>query len=229
MSEWLVSLRTTNGMRLPFPVVVSSRFRCARYNPDTAVDGTAHEADTAQLPQSMSPVDAVSFLHVGWDCGSVAVGCMPLTTLVAPMPWYQPTRKMSMWYLVDGVLILNDTVCPGVTLICVAKPWIVESPAPLTCQSAAGSPGLVFSHAITLVTGGPHGPAAAAGRASTKKSKPRSTTSIRPATKRRPIVRPEETPVTDISSPTHECHFKFPLPHRDVPAAATGDTNKITK
>src|SRR5215471_1964947 len=99
---------------------------------------------------------------------------MPLTTLVAPAPPYQPRRKMSMWYDRDGVLILNDSVCPGVTLICVAKPWIVESPAPLTCQSLGGSPGLVFSQAITLVTGGPHGPAAAAGRTSTRQSAPTS-------------------------------------------------------
>src|SRR5215467_8256965 len=72
---------------------------------------------------------------------------------------------MSMWYDFAGVLILKDSVWPAFTLIDVAKPWIVESPAPLTCQSLGGSPGNVFSHAITLVTGGPHGPAARAGRA----------------------------------------------------------------
>src|SRR4051794_9249638 len=49
------------------------------------------------------------------------------------------------------------------TLIDVAKPWIVESPAPVTCQSAGAVPASVFSQAITLTTGGPHGPAAAAG------------------------------------------------------------------
>ena len=59
-----------------------------------------------------------------------------------------------MWYEVAGVLILKDTVWPGVTLICVAKPWIEGSPAPFTCQSLGGSPGSVFSQAITLV---PHG------------------------------------------------------------------------
>ena len=59
MSEWLASLRTTNGIRLLPPV--SLRTRWAMYKPDTAVLGTVHEADTAQLPQSMSPVGAVSF------------------------------------------------------------------------------------------------------------------------------------------------------------------------
>ena len=49
--------------------------------------GTVHEADTAQLPQSMSPVGAVSFRHAGWVCGSEAVGCMFETTLRAPLPW----------------------------------------------------------------------------------------------------------------------------------------------
>ena len=63
-----------------------------------------------------------------------------------------------MWYELAGVLILKNSVWPAVTLICVAKPWIEGSPAPSTCQSVGGSPGSVFSHAITLVTGGPHGP-----------------------------------------------------------------------
>src|SRR5262249_7156810 len=61
---------------------------------------------------------------------------------------------MSMWYELAGVLILKDSVWPGVRLICVAKPWIVGSRAPVTCQSFGGSPGSVFSQAITLV---PHG------------------------------------------------------------------------
>ncbi len=36
---------------------VSLRTRWARYTPDTAVVGTVHDADTAELPQSMRPVD----------------------------------------------------------------------------------------------------------------------------------------------------------------------------
>ncbi len=52
------------------------------------MDGTVHEADTAQLPQSISPVGRVlSFMHAGWVCGSVAVGSMSETTLRAPSPW----------------------------------------------------------------------------------------------------------------------------------------------
>src|SRR6266516_6006255 len=92
---------------------------------------------------------------------------------------------MSMWYEEAGVLILKDSVCPTFTLIDVAKPWIVESPAPLTCQSLGGSPAKVFSQAITLTTGGPHGSAAAAGRALARESTLRSTASTRPVTKRR--------------------------------------------
>ena len=83
-----------------------------------------------------------------------------------------------MWYDVAGVLTLKYTVCPTSTLIDVANPWIVESPAPLTCQSLGASPGKVFSHAITLVTGGPHGLAAAA--------RPAPTTVITLATDRTP-------------------------------------------
>ena len=54
---------------------------------------------------------------------------------------------MSIWYVVAGVLILNDSVWPTFTLIDVANPWIVESPMPVTCQSLGGSPGNAFSHA----------------------------------------------------------------------------------
>src|SRR4051794_25472373 len=99
-------------------------------------------------------------------------------------------RRMSMWYLVDGVLILNDSVCPMFTLIEVAKPWIVVSPCPLTCQSLVGSPGRLFSQAITLVTGGPQGPAAADGGELTSAAVP--STSTVPAkmhAKRRPRAR----------------------------------------
>ena len=65
-----------------------------------------------------------------------------------------------MWYELAGVLILKNTVWPGVRLICVAKPWIEGSPAPVTCQSLGGSPCSVFSQAITLV---PHGVAVGVG------------------------------------------------------------------
>src|SRR5262252_3736616 len=129
---------------------------------------------------------------------------------------------MSMWYDRDGVLILNDSVCPAFTLICVANPWIVESPAPLTCQSPGGSPGFVFSHAITLVTGGPHGPAAAAGRASTRKSKPRSTTSIRPITERRPEVHRRKCPVSDMLGAPRRMSPYFSLRKGDAPPGRVG-------
>ena len=86
MSEWLASLRTTNGMMLLL-LLLSLRTRWARYKPDTAVVGTVHEADTAQLPQSISPVPAGPLRQAGWVCGSEAVGSMFATTLRAPFPW----------------------------------------------------------------------------------------------------------------------------------------------
>src|SRR5215210_3844171 len=45
----------------------------------------------------------------------------------------------------------------------VAKPWIPESPLPLTSHWEAGAPALVFSQATALATGGSQGPAAATG------------------------------------------------------------------
>ena len=59
-----------------------------------------------------------------------------------------------MWYAVAGVLILNGTVSPGSRSSTWRSPGSSGSPAPLTCQSLGGSPGSVFSQAITLV---PHG------------------------------------------------------------------------
>ena len=51
--------------------------------------------------------------------------------------------------------------CPTLTLIFVAKPWMVESPSPATSQSDVGVPGLEFSHATGLVTGVAQGSVAA--------------------------------------------------------------------
>ena len=56
---------------------------------------------------------------------------------------------------------LKPTVCPWSTLMSVAKPWIVEDPAPVMPHSLSGLPGRVFSHAIGLVTGASHGAAVA--------------------------------------------------------------------
>src|SRR5215472_3307653 len=109
---------------------------------------------------------------------------------------------MSMWYDFAGVLILNDSVCPTSTLIEVAKPWIVGFPAPLTCQSLGGSPGSVFSQATTLVTGGPHGPAAA-GLALASNTKPKTTAST-PMTERCLKTRRATNPPTDMPAPRGE-------------------------
>ena len=53
--------------------------------PETAVDGTAHEAETAQLPQSTRPV-LLSVRQAGCVWGSVALGLIEVT-LRAPLPW----------------------------------------------------------------------------------------------------------------------------------------------
>ena len=54
--------------------------------PDTAVDGTAHDADSLQLPQSVIALGGVE-QHAGWVCGNEAVGATLLATLRAPRPW----------------------------------------------------------------------------------------------------------------------------------------------
>src|ERR1700722_14667246 len=92
-------------------------------------------------------------------------------------------------------------VCPGFTLMDVPKPWMVESPAPLTCQSLVGSPGRLFSQAITLTTGGPHGPAAAAGLALMKTSEPSSATRAKLVARRRAEVCHAKKPMPDIPAP----------------------------
>ena len=53
-------------------------------------------------------------------------------------------------------MTLNDAVSPLLTLIEVAKPWMVESPEPVTDHALEGSPGCAFSQAIVLGVGGPH-------------------------------------------------------------------------
>src|SRR5579862_3701687 len=67
---------------------------------------------------------------------------------------------MSMWYFVDGVLILNCSTPPTFTLIWVAKPWMESSPVPES-HFDWGVPGRLFSHATGLMIGAP-GLAAAA-------------------------------------------------------------------
>jgi hypothetical protein len=54
---------------------------------------------------------------------------------------------MSMWYDAASVSILKCTVSPRLTLMSVAKPWIVASPASAVGMShpARGVPGSAFS------------------------------------------------------------------------------------
>ena len=56
---------------------------------------------------------------------------------------------------------MKRTVWPWSTLMSVAKPWMLESPAPLTSHSLGGLPGLEFSQTIGLRTGGSQGAAEA--------------------------------------------------------------------
>jgi hypothetical protein len=56
--------------------------------------GTAQDADTAQLPQSISPVPAWS-MHAGWLWGSATDGVIVVISR-APAPPYHPSRRMSM-------------------------------------------------------------------------------------------------------------------------------------
>src|SRR5215813_5714811 len=107
---------------------------------------------------------------------------------------------MSMWYELAEVSILKCSVWPTLTLIDVAKPWIAASPAPLTCQSPGASPGNVFSQAMTLVIGGPHG-SAPAGRALATESTLISTVSTKAMIRRRPAGHWEKSPVTDMPAP----------------------------
>ena len=57
---------------------------------------------------------------------------------------------MSMPYAVASVFTLKCTVSPRLTLICVAKPWIDGSPAPLTSHWLGGLPGRQFSATIGI-------------------------------------------------------------------------------
>ena len=62
---------------------------------------------------------------------------------------------MPIVYAAASVLILKSIVCPWSTLMSLAKPWIVGSPAPETSHSDCGAPGFAFSQTIALAQGSP--------------------------------------------------------------------------
>src|SRR4029453_18253268 len=66
---------------------------------------------------------------------------------------------MSRRYATAVVSILKLTTSPLLKLMSVAKPWMLEFPAPLTSHSLAGLPGFEFSQAIGLTIGGVQDPA----------------------------------------------------------------------
>jgi len=51
---------------------------------------------------------------------------------------------MSIVYAAALVSILKSIDCPMLTLMFVAKPWMLSSPAPSTAQTDAALPGLAF-------------------------------------------------------------------------------------
>ena len=65
---------------------------------------------------------------------------------------------------------LKRTVWPWLTLMSVAKPWMLGVAGAADVPLRAGLPGFVFSHAIGLVIGASHG-AAAAGDAPAPRSR----------------------------------------------------------
>ena len=144
--------------------VASSRTRCAMYTPGHR--RRRHRPGRRHRP--VPAVDQARRLRVGEAGGLGLRQATPTASAPTPpcghrCPGSSPAAGCRSGSSSTGVLILNCTVSPGCTLIDVAKPWIVGDPEPEICQSLAGSPGSVFSQAITLTTGGPHGPAAAAG------------------------------------------------------------------
>ena len=130
----------------------SSRVGRAKYKPDTASSGGVHVADTSQFPQSYSSV-ASSDSHGGCACGSCAEGST-VSTKRAPAPPYQPRRYMSILYWTDKVLILNRSFSAGSTDMSDAKPCIDSSPAPLTSQTADGTPSKQFFQYMQCIWGG---------------------------------------------------------------------------
>src|SRR4051794_1355035 len=69
---------------------------------------------------------------------------------------------MSRWYAEASVSTLKCTVCPTLTLIVAANPWMVGSPIPSMLHTDSGVPGRLFSQAIGLATGAAQGPPSAA-------------------------------------------------------------------
>src|SRR5438105_1679152 len=121
---------------------------------------------------------------------------------------------MSMRYADAVEATLKLTVWPTLTLIDVAKPCSVGSPAPVTCQSLGATPGSVFSHAITLSTGGPHAPADTAGRVATN-DRPRSVVAMTTVQRRDGRRRPNRKVPTPVM-----CAPLLPLPHVERPGTA---------
>src|SRR5436190_21149355 len=91
---------------------------------------------------------------------------------------------MSIVYADAGVLILKLTVCPTFTLMSVAKPWIVASPAPVTSHTVSGVPVWLFSHATALISGLHGSVAALAGCAPTPPRATHNVAIVTPAIRR---------------------------------------------
>src|SRR5215472_13612723 len=94
MGDVLELFLTTNGTVISPLLLVCPR--SAMYTPDTALAGTVQLKVVVQLPQSTRPV--LDWLtHAGWlTAGKVCVGEVSMS--LAPLPPYQPRRRISMLY-----------------------------------------------------------------------------------------------------------------------------------
>jgi len=68
-----------------------------------------------------------------------------------------------MSYVAAVVSILKSMLCPRLTLMSVANPWMLGSPAPSTSHSLAGLPGRQFSATTGLAPSQPAVTASATG------------------------------------------------------------------
>src|SRR5919107_3293354 len=96
---------------------------------------------------------------------------------------------MSSRYVVEVVFTLKPMAAPRLTLMSVAKPWMVELPDPVMSHWLRGVPGFVFSQAISFTTGASQG-AAAAGGAGGARGRGEGPPPARPPSPRRPRQTP---------------------------------------
>ena len=106
------------------PAVPSVAHELGEVDARDGVAGTAQDADTAQLPQSTSPVvGVVEAGRLGLRQASPTAG--PSRPCARRCRRSSPSGRCRGGTTVAVVSILKWTVCPWLTLMSVAKPWIV--------------------------------------------------------------------------------------------------------